>query len=340
MSWKKVPVLLAVTYPILTHTAIASGSATLTVASVILLTALVLAPGLMRRSWIAWLAIPPVAGSILLLLHFDLPSLPLYGPPVLITGFMAWLFGHTLAHGRTPLIEQFARLMRAPDQPLEAAIVAHARRVTIVWTVLLITLCALNLVLAMVAVPAGLLVSMGIHPPFQVTQTVWSLFANVLNYVFLVALFVGEYAYRRFRFPNLPYSGMVDFLRRAAAIRPWDMIEERRLSDRMVSATAPSYETSFTIAPAHPAMAGHFPGSPIVPGVLMLDTVLTRAEIWLGRPLHPTGMPMVKFLAPLLPDEEAVAALRLTTAGLTFTISRSDTLIAQGVFSLAPADTS
>ena len=72
----------------------------------------------------------------------------------------------------------------------------------------------------------------------------------------------------------------------------------------------------------------------------MLDTVLTRAEIWLGRPLQPTGIPMVKFLAPLLPDEEAVAVLRLTTAGLTFTISRSETLIVQGVFSLAPAEPS
>jgi 3-hydroxymyristoyl/3-hydroxydecanoyl-(acyl carrier protein) dehydratase len=98
-----------------------------------------------------------------------------------------------------------------------------------------------------------------------------------------------------------------------------------------------SYETSFRIAPSHPAMAGHFPGAPIVPGVLLLDTVLTCAEAWLGRPLQPTGLPTTKFLASLLPDEEAVVALQLTTATLAFTISRGDLAIAQGVFRLSPA---
>ncbi|MSR10085.1 MAG: ketosynthase [Gammaproteobacteria bacterium] len=232
MRWKTISLLLAMAYPILTHFAIASGSASLTIASVILLAVVVLGPGLIRGSWVVWLAIPLVMGLILLLIYLDLPSLPLYGPPVLITGFTAWLFGRTLAPGSTPLIEQFARLMRPPDQELEPAIVVHARRVTVVWTVLLATLSVLNLLLAMVAVPAGILVSVGIHPPFQVTQTVWSLFANVLNYVILVGLFVGEYAYRRFRFPNLPYTGMVDFLRRAANLRPWNPSEQRRLSDR------------------------------------------------------------------------------------------------------------
>jgi uncharacterized membrane protein len=222
MMWKTVSLLLAIAYPILTHIAIASDSATLTITSVILLAALALAPGLIRRSWIAWLAIPLVISSILLLVHLDVPSLPLYGPPVLITGFTAWLFGRTLAPGNTPLVEQFARLMRSPDYQLEPAIVVHARRVTVVWTVLLATLSVLNLLLALVAVPAGILVTAGIDPPVQVTQTLWSLFANVLNYVILVGLFVGEYAYRRFRFPNLPYTGMIDFLRRATQLHPWN----------------------------------------------------------------------------------------------------------------------
>ena len=103
-----------------------------------------------------------------------------------------------------------------------------------------------------------------------------------------------------------------------------------------MSDTAPNYETGFSIAPAHPAMAGHFPGSPIVPGVLLLDTVLTCADAWLGYPVQPTGLPTVKFLAPLLPSEEAVVAFQLTTASLAFTISRGDLAIAQGVFSLSP----
>ena len=36
--------------------------------------------------------------------------------------------------------------------------------------------------------------------------------------------------------------------------------------------------TTVTIAAEHPALAGHFPGAPILPGVLLLDEMV-RAEI-------------------------------------------------------------
>jgi len=35
-------------------------------------------------------------------------------PPVVLNGFMAWLFGRTLADGQVPLIERAARAMRGP----------------------------------------------------------------------------------------------------------------------------------------------------------------------------------------------------------------------------------
>jgi hypothetical protein len=78
----------------------------------------------------------------------------------------------------------------------------------------------LNLTLALVASPDGVLLLMGIHPPVTVPVETWSLFANGLNYVIVGAFFCAEYLYRDYRFPEHRYRNVLDFLRRAAAVGP------------------------------------------------------------------------------------------------------------------------
>ena len=58
------------------------------------------------------------------------------------------------------------------------------------------------------------------------------------------------------------------------------------------------------ISDCHPAIAGHFPGNPVVPGVVILDEVLRAVSGFLGHPVRTTGLPSVKFSAPLAPGEE------------------------------------
>ena len=60
----------------------------------------------------------------------------------------------------------------------------------------------------------------------------------------------------------------------------------------------------FSIPGAHPCLAGHFPGCPIVPGVLLLEHALAAIEAAHG-PLPALRLPQVKFLQPLLPGEPA-----------------------------------
>jgi hypothetical protein len=79
---------------------------------------------------------------------------------------------------------------------------------------------AANTVLALIASPQGLLLAAGFTPPVTVPLEVWSLFANVLNYLIVGAFFVLEYGYRRRRFPQQPYRHIFDFLRRAGAAGP------------------------------------------------------------------------------------------------------------------------
>jgi uncharacterized membrane protein len=139
---------------------------------------------------------------------------------VLIPCFMAWIFGRTLAGGRTPLIERIVRLSHSPREPIDAAVLVYARRLTLTWTVLFVFLGTVNLVLALCATPNGILPWLGVDPPVRVPRETWSLFANVLNYLIVAAFFTLEYAWRRYRFPHQPYANMFDFIRRTAALGP------------------------------------------------------------------------------------------------------------------------
>lgn len=52
----------------------------------------------------------------------------------------------------------------------------------------------------------------------------------------------------------------------------------------------------------HPSLAGHFPGNPIVPGVVILDEVVNALlQVEHARSLR--GIPSVKFTAPLRPGQ-------------------------------------
>lgn len=87
---------------------------------------------------------------------------------------------------------------------------------------------------------------------------------------------------------------------------------------------------------AHPALPGHFPGRPVVPGVVVLDHVVQAAESDLGGPLAITGLPQVKFASPLAPGERADCAFELSPTRLDFRVERGGHPIAYGTFTLLP----
>ena len=82
----------------------------------------------------------------------------------------------------------------------------------------------------------------------------------------------------------------------------------------------------------HPALPGHFPGHPLVPGVLMLEQVALALRAWRGERL--SRVIEAKFVAPLLPDESArlqVSCVRADTSRIGFRIERDGTLLARGI---------
>jgi 3-hydroxyacyl-[acyl-carrier-protein] dehydratase len=85
----------------------------------------------------------------------------------------------------------------------------------------------------------------------------------------------------------------------------------------------------------HPALPGHFPGAPVVPGVLLIDLLLDAAERALGRALEPHALAHVKFLAPLLPAQVARADASLEGTRLRFRVEHAGQPLASGLMELA-----
>ncbi len=61
------------------------------------------------------------------------------------------------------------------------------------------------------------------------------------------------------------------------------------------------YKARLDVPLDHPCFAGHFPGQPILPGVLLLQRVMSLAQTSLARPLDECTVYNVKFLASVAP---------------------------------------
>jgi 3-hydroxyacyl-[acyl-carrier-protein] dehydratase len=84
----------------------------------------------------------------------------------------------------------------------------------------------------------------------------------------------------------------------------------------------------FHIAADHPALPGHFPGNPIVPGVVLLDHVAAALARWTGQ--HVAALPQVKFLSPVRPGEQIDLTLEAGATRIRFRLSRNGETVASG----------
>ncbi len=87
----------------------------------------------------------------------------------------------------------------------------------------------------------------------------------------------------------------------------------------------------------HPALAGHFPGRPIVPGVVLLDQALLFAQAFIGASAGTLQLSQAKFLKPCGPGDELVFTYATSPrGGASFVVRCAGCDVASGSFIQAP----
>jgi 3-hydroxymyristoyl/3-hydroxydecanoyl-(acyl carrier protein) dehydratase len=93
-----------------------------------------------------------------------------------------------------------------------------------------------------------------------------------------------------------------------------------------------TFEVRRVVRADHPSLPGHFPGTPLVPGVIILDEVLEALIEWRENS-QLTGIRTVKFLAPLMPEQPFTISLwaKNESAGeVNFSCRAEDRVIVEG----------
>jgi uncharacterized membrane protein len=120
-------------------------------------------------------------------------------PYLVVYACLLWVFGRTLRPGRQPLITRLATHVHGE---LPAEIARYTRRVTWAWCVFF----------AAMALTSTLLF---LFEPLPI----WSLFNNLLNLPLVVAMYLGEYAWRLWRYPDFSHASIATVFR---ALRNFD----------------------------------------------------------------------------------------------------------------------
>ena len=93
---------------------------------------------------------------------------------------------------------------------------------------------------------------------------------------------------------------------------------------------------ALAIAPDHPAFDGHFPGTPVLPGVVLLDETIRALERAAGGAPSCWRVASVKFLRPVAPGEALLLEHEPLASGtIRFSILSAGLAVATGALSPA-----
>jgi uncharacterized membrane protein len=148
--------------------------------------------GVTQRSTLG-LAGTTVSAALFALVQLGGGVYALFIPPILLPTALCILFTGTLRTGAVPLITRFAQHVRGELPP---DLRHYTGQVTVLWSVAFAALAVSATLLALFASPPT-----------------WSIMTNVVHYLFLGALFLGEYLVRLYKFQHLEHPSFVAYVR-------------------------------------------------------------------------------------------------------------------------------
>lgn len=185
------PLMLA--YPVLVHFAVVMNEPRLTWLALVVLCAVSQYQALKTARLLNWMLFLSLAGVLYGLTNVGGGIYALYLPPILVPCVVLTPFASSLRPGQIPLVTRIAALGR---EALEPEVRTYTRKLTWMWAMLLAALALAALLLALFA-------------PLRI----WSLFTNFVDYLLVGLIFIGEYVFRRLRFPTHQHPGFIAYLR-------------------------------------------------------------------------------------------------------------------------------
>lgn len=235
------------------------------------------APGA-RGARIPWSLAVPVVSVVVVSAATAIANDPLglLLAPVFVN--VALLASFALSLRREPIVETLARLQVERLAPAE---VRYCRRVTQVWCGFFVLNGLVSFVLA-----------------WTRSLDAWAIYTGFLAYCLMGLLFAGEYVYRHARFRRYE-GGPADRL-----LAPW--LPPRQTPERVgldASGGDRARRVLLEVPTGLACWRGHFPGQPMLPGVVQVDWVLRELERWRGEKPRLLALEGLKFKQPVLPGD-------------------------------------
>ncbi|CAM2164241.1 AMP-binding protein [Paraburkholderia sacchari] len=131
---------------------------------------------------------------------------------------------------------------------------------------------------------------------------------------------------------KLPHDGLAALVAQHA--REAAVAAAAAQTSRATCTSSTASARSFTIPADHPALPGHFPGHPIVPGVVLLDHAIDAIGAALNRPMQTWRLSAAKFLSPARPGEALDLDFDAAASGaIRFTVRAGQRDVASGTLS-------